>query len=112
MRIKIYLLIFLFIALSLCVIYAAEITPGLLSFNAGELSPLMKMRSDFGKYNNACAELENMLILSQGPIIRRPGTKYIADANESRLIPFEYSKTDAYILLFEDCNLFFFRETD
>lgn len=55
----------------------SEVTPGLRSFNAGEISLPMKMRSDFTKYNNACKELENMLILTQGPTTRRPGTKYI-----------------------------------
>lgn len=103
-------MVLLFIMLSWCVLYAAEITPGLLSFNAGELSPYMKMRSDFGKYNNACNELENMLVLTQGPTIRRPGTKYVADVNQSRLLSFEYSKTDAYILSIQDSEMYFFRE--
>ena len=108
---KKYIALVLIVVLGI-IIYAQEITPGLLSFNAGELSPKMLMRSDFKKYDNGCQELENMLILSQGPIIRRPGLKSIADVNESRLIPFEYSKTDAYILVLEDSNMFFFRETE
>lgn len=98
--------------LASAVLVAFEITPGLVSFNAGEISPMMDMRSDFGKYNNACRELENMLILSQGPIIRRPGTKYIAtspSAQSARLISFEYSKTDAYIILITDGRMDFFR---
>lgn len=93
-------------------LFATEITPELLSFNAGELSPAMRMRSDYNKYNNACQELENMLLLSQGPATRRPGTKYVTGYEVivgSRLIPFEYAKTDAYVLLFEDSSISFFR---
>jgi hypothetical protein len=47
-----------------------------------------------------------MLVRPQGPVERRPGTKFIAavkDANdEARLIPFEYSTSDAYVLEFGD----------
>jgi len=90
-----------------------QYTPGIISFNAGEVSPLLKMRSDFAKYDNACIELENMLVLTQGPVERRPGTKYIAQVktsgNTTRLIPFEYSKTDAYILEFGDLYMRVYR---
>ena len=71
------------------------------SFNSGELSPLMLSRGKFPKYPSGAQTLENMLVLSQGPIRRRPGTKYIAETKNSgivRLIPFEYSKSDAYII--------------
>jgi hypothetical protein len=84
----------------------AAVKPIMNSFNAGELSPLMKSRKDFQKYNNGCATLQNMLPLSQGPVMRRPGTYYIAEVKDSndpaRLIPFEFSKSDTYILEFGD----------
>ena len=79
------------------------------SFNAGELSPLMRIRTDFQKYYSGCATLKNMLPLSQGPVMRRPGTYYINEVEDSnntaRLIPFEFSKTDSYILEFGDENM-------
>lgn len=82
----------------------AQITPGINSFNCGEVCPELLLRYDFGKYNNAVQKLQNMLILSQGPVVRRPGTKFISEVKDSnnivRLIPFEYSKTDAYVLEF------------
>lgn len=93
--------------------YYPSISNALLSFNSGELSPLVELRSDYTKYNNSCKTLENMLVLMQGPIIRRPGTEYIArvgDANYPvRLIPFEYSKTDTYILEFGNSYIRFYR---
>lgn len=73
----------------------------------------MRMRSDFGKYDNSCATLQNMIPLSQGPAVRRPGTYYIAETEtmteKSRLIPFKYSITDAYILEFGDFYMRVFR---
>ena len=81
-----------------------QYSPAILSFNAGEVSPLLELRSDIAKYNNACLTLQNMLVQTQGPVTRRPGTKYIAvvgnDDYPVRLIPFEYSKTDCYVLEF------------
>lgn len=75
---------------------------GLNAFNAGELSPLLYGRSDIEKYYSGCRTLENMLVMSYGGATRRPGTAYIAAAKNAsqkvRLIPFEYSTTDAYII--------------
>ena len=74
------------------------------------------LRSDYVKYNSACKTLQNMLPLSQGPVMRRPGTYYIADAEDPnvvpRLIPFEYSKTDAYVTEFGDNIIRFYRSVD
>jgi hypothetical protein len=83
------------------------------NFNAGELSPLMNARVDFPKYKSGAKILENMVVRSQGPISRRPGTKYIAsikDATDStRLIPFELSTTFAYIIELGDAYARFYR---
>uniref|UniRef100_A0A6M3KBH5 Putative tail protein n=2 Tax=viral metagenome TaxID=1070528 RepID=A0A6M3KBH5_9ZZZZ len=84
------------------------------SFNAGELSPLMNSRVDFPQYKSGAKTLQNMLVRTQGPITRRPGTKYIAsvkDANDpTRLISFEYSTEDAYIIEIGDDYARFFTD--
>lgn len=86
----------------------AEITSGIIAFNAGEVSPMLEARTDYAKYANSCKVLENMLVTPQGPVIRRPGLQYINAVKDSNyatiLIPFEYSKTDAYII--ETGNLY------
>ena len=106
----IYILIFL------CTSLQASVRVPLTSFNAGEVSPYLLLRSDYTKYSNACKTLQNMLPLSQGPVVRRPGTYYIADAKDPnevvRLIPFEYSKTDAYIMEFGNNIIRFYRSVD
>lgn len=85
----------------------------LTSFNAGEMSPLMQSRIDFAKYKSGAQTLQNMIVRAQGPVTRRPGTKYIATVKDShdavRIIPFEYSTSDAYILELGDEYVRFYR---
>lgn len=74
------------------------------AFNAGELSPLLEGRTDLGKYANGAALLENFVPTPQGPLIRRPGTRYIGPAkiesNKAWLHPFVFGATQAYVLEF------------
>jgi len=88
-------------------------TVQLTSFNAGEISPLMNSRVDFAKYHTGAKTLQNMIVRAQGPVQRRPGTKYIAsvkDANDPvRLIPFQYSTSDCYVIELGDLYARFYR---
>ena len=74
------------------------------SFNAGELSPQLKGRPDIDKYKNGCETVLNFIPQIYGPAQKRPGTRYAntvkTSANKTRLIPFEYSVGDAYVLEF------------
>ncbi|TDQ82510.1 hypothetical protein A8950_2333 [Dongia mobilis] len=73
----------------------------LATFNAGEWSPELYGRIDLDKYRNACREIENFVLLAQGPATRRPGTQFVApakDGGEIRLIPFEFSTEQAYVI--------------
>ena len=77
-----------------------------ISLNAGKLTPLIDARSDVEKYGFGCRTLNNMLPLIYGPVVRRPGTKYIANVQDdnvkSRMFPFIFSATIAYKLEFGD----------
>ena len=79
---------------------AAQIT----NFTAGELSPRLDGRNDIAKYSSGCKTLENLVIYPHGAAARRPGTQFIAEVKTSsaktRLIPFEFSTTQTYILEF------------
>lgn len=91
---------------------ATMAVPLLYSFNVGELSPLIKYRIDQAAYESGCQRLENIIILPQGAAIRRPGTKYISATKNNgqvRLLPFEYSTTDTYILEFGNQYIRFYR---
>lgn len=74
------------------------------SFNAGELSPLLDGRVDVAKYQNGCKTLENFIPSVQGPAVRRPGTRFVAEVKSSAartwLQRFEFSATQAYVLEF------------
>ena len=72
------------------------------AFSKGELSPYLRGRTDVKAYYAGCETLENVIILSQGGVTKRPGSYYIAktkiSANVVRLISFEYSTEQAYII--------------
>ena len=80
----------------------ARVAAQLSNFTAGELSPRLDGRNDLAKYSAGCATVENMVIYPHGAAARRPGTQYVSSvktpANKTRLIPFEFSTTQTYIL--------------
>ena len=82
------------------------------SFNAGELSPQIKGRTDLEKYSNGCDEMINFLPQVHGPARKRPGTRFVKEVKDSskfhRLIPFEFSTEQAYVLEFGDKTLRFY----
>lgn len=79
-------------------------TPMKLTFNGGELSPLLHSRTDIEKYSSGCQTLTNMICLSQGPTTRRVGSEFINDvkdtANKTRTIEFARNREISYILEF------------
>jgi hypothetical protein len=79
------------------------------NFATGELDPLLRARVDLAAYNNALAKATNVLIQPQGGLRRRPGTKHIFElpnsstpsaGNGVRLVSFQFSVTDSYMLCF------------
>ena len=72
------------------------------SFSAGELSPHLHDRVDLEAYYAGCAELENFIPLPHGPILRRRGSRFIAQAADvnARLIPFTFNIQQSFVLEF------------
>jgi len=72
------------------------------NFTAGELSPRLEGRVDVAKYFNGVRTLKNFTVSAHGGAVRRGGTKFVdtAKAGKVRLIPFQFSITQAYILEF------------
>lgn len=83
------------------------------SFNSGELSPLMDSRIDQSKYVSGCRICENFIPLIYGGAERRPGLEYIATQKSSsakgRVVAFERSVDDVYMLCFENQVIRVFR---
>lgn len=84
------------------------------SFSSGELSPIMKGRTSLAQYSNGCQTLENMIVLPQGGVTKRPGTKYIATVKDSAdttiLLPFIAGVGESYILELGDGYVRFYRD--
>lgn len=85
------------------------------NFSTGELDPLLRSRIDLAQYNNALAKATNVLVQPQGGIRRRPGLKYIAElpsaaADGVRLVPFEFSVDDSYMLCFTNNRMYVFKD--
>ena len=85
------------------------------NFSTGELDPLLRSRIDLAQYNNALAKATNVVVQPQGGIRRRPGLKHIAElpntaANGVRLVPFEFSVDDSYMLCFVNERMYVFKD--
>ncbi len=84
------------------------------NFTSGELDPLVRARVDIASYNNALETAQNVICQPQGGVTRRPGTKFIneltgAPANGVRLVPFEFSVGDSYMLCFTNDTMFVYK---
>lgn len=89
-------------------------TPIQTSFSAGEYSPLLEGRIDVERYKDSALLVQNLVPLKQGPLTRRGGTKFIREvknsANNTCLIPFQFSVQDAYIIEAGDQYFRFYRD--
>jgi hypothetical protein len=84
------------------------------NFTSGELDPLLRSRVDLKAYDNAVETAKNVICQPQGGVTRRPGTKFIneltgAPGNGVRLVPFEFSVNDSYMLCFTNDTMFVYK---
>jgi hypothetical protein len=74
------------------------------NFSVGEMDPLLRARTDLEQYSNGLESAKNVIIHPQGGATRRPGLRTIdkiydnPTAEEFKLIPFQFSRTDTYLL--------------
>lgn len=88
------------------------------NFSTGELDPLLRARVDLTAYSNALEKATNVVCQPQGGIRRRPGSRYItalpnsstpSAANGVRLVEFEFSTSDSYMLCFTHHRMYVFK---
>ena len=82
------------------------------SFADGQISPKLKGFVDTEAYKSSVQDLKNMVVMPQGSITRRPGTRYIASTKNNaqvRLIPFNFGQDQAYVLEFGNYYVRFFK---
>ena len=115
----------------------ARVSTIITNFRAGELSPKLHGRVDLQKYAEGVDTLQNMIVYPSGGITRRPGTTFvqrtkrtfanstiwsgvpllaamgnnrkISQSSPARLINFEFSDDQAYVLEFGDQYIHFYR---
>lgn len=91
---------------------AAEVQPIKTNFTAGEISPRLMGRIDVNRYFNGARILENFIVMPHGGCIARPGTRFVCEVKDNtkavKLIPFEFSEDESYVLEFGDSYIRFF----
>jgi len=82
------------------------------NFNAGEVSHLIEGRIDISKYQSSGRFFQNWLPLIQGPMQKRPGTRFVKETKfsdkRSRLIDFIFNEVQSYNLEFGDKYIRFY----
>lgn len=88
------------------------------NFTAGEIDPLIRARNDLKSYGNGLEKATNVVCQPQGGITRRNGTRYITSlpntstdsaGNGVRLVAFEFSTSDSYMLCFTHNRMYVFK---
>lgn len=83
------------------------------NFTLGELSPRLFARVDDVRYFQAAKKILNAVCVLQGGVERRPGSLFDKETKtslkKSRLIPFVFSTTTAYVLEFGDLYMRVFK---
>lgn len=84
------------------------------NFTAGEISPRLLGRTDIARYQNAAKQITNGWPVIHGGVVRRHGTKYVAETKDStkatRLIPFVFNLEQTYVLEFGDQYVRFYKD--
>lgn len=87
-------------------------SPNQTTFSGGEFSPLIQGRVDVERYKTGLDVCLNYIPTLQGPLVRRPGSKYVANVKDSSLpptlIPFQFSADQSYMLEFGQQYIRFF----
>ena len=79
------------------------------SFSYGEISPILFGRGYFDAYKYAAMTILNMDVIQTGGIKRRDGLRFIDHLpSRAKLIPFEYSAEDFFLLCFMDLSLYIY----
>lgn len=84
-------------------------------FTSGELDPKLRARTDISQYKSGLTTAQNVSIQPQGGAKRRDGTKYVAEldsgaANAVRMVAFEFSVSDSYMLVFTPGKMYVFKD--
>lgn len=93
------------------------------SFSAGELSPLIRSRTDLPSFAKGASTLRNFFVSQLGSAVSRPGSEYVATSKavlasdgtprghgKGKVVPFNAGEDVSYVLLFGELYLRFFSQ--
>lgn len=85
------------------------------NFTSGELDPLVRSRIDLDSYKNGLEVAKNVVCQPQGGVHRRSGSKFLTELGGSpengvRLVHFEFSVDDSYMLAFTNNRMYVFKD--
>lgn len=85
------------------------------NFTSGELDPKLRARIDLQQYYNGLETATNIVVQPQGGFTRRDGSKYVATlptppSDAVRMVHFEFSVDDSYMLIFIDEQMYVFKD--
>jgi hypothetical protein len=76
------------------------------NFSRGEITPFLHSAVDLEYYKSGLERCSNFIVLKYGGLRKRPGFKFVARARDqgkkSRLIPFQFSTEQTYVMEFSD----------
>jgi hypothetical protein len=79
------------------------------SFTGGEFSPTLYSRVDIEKFQTGAKTIKNFIVDQHGGVYNRAGTYFVGEvynsSYESRLVPFQFSVTQAYALEFSELKM-------
>lgn len=84
------------------------------SFADGQISKKLRGFVDTDSYKSSVQDLKNMVVMPQGSITRRPGTRYVTTTKsnqEVRLVPFNFGQDQAYVLEFGNNYVRFYKNS-
>lgn len=92
----------------------AKMYPFKLNFTSGEISPKLHARADLGQFKSGVETMENFIPYPHGGCYFRPGFHFVQEVADSskihRLIPFQFSREQAYALEFGDNTIRFYKD--
>lgn len=86
------------------------------SFNGGIHSPLLDGNINAPNRANAVQDSQNLIPLKQGPVVRRGGTRFVGEiqdsADDTILVRFRRNSSEAYIIEFGDLFCRFYKNNE
>jgi hypothetical protein len=93
---------------------ASKTHPLFSNFSAGEISPKLDARVDLAQYFSGASEIKNFVCVQQGGVKARGGFHFVSESkynNSCRLIPFQFSELQNYMLLFGEKYIWFYTDS-